>query len=294
MHINQEGQRLDGIERIDDDGTVTFAEQNRAMLKEVLGYECRRMPLSGVESWARDLQARYRSFVEQGVIRTLIFDFDGLLVDSETVIYQSWLEVYQHYHYELPLDQWIRCIGGSGMLFDAHAYLESLIGQPLSRQELDAQCTRRQMELMANLGPLPGVEQYLSDARRLGLKIGLASSSSRAWVEGHLTRLGLQTAFDCIRCADDVTETKPHPERSLSVLKTLAIRADHAIAFEDSPNGIQAVQRAGMFCIVVPSAMTRHLQLEDADVRLTSLTDMPLEILIATVEARRVHKNLLT
>lgn len=65
IRINQEGQRLDGIERIDEDGTVFFTEQNMAILKEVLGYECRRMPLSEVEVWARDLHARYRSFADQ-------------------------------------------------------------------------------------------------------------------------------------------------------------------------------------------------------------------------------------
>lgn len=231
---------------------------------------------------------------EQEVIRTLIFDFDGLLVDSETVIYQSWQEVYQRHHCVLPLEHWSRCIGSSAMLFDAHAYLESLIGQPLSRQELDTQRASRQMELMANLGPLPGVEQYLSDAKRRGLKVGLASSSGRAWVEGHLTRLGFLPAFDCLRCADDVTETKPHPELYLSVLKALDTRADQAIAFEDSPNGIEAAQGAGMFCVAVPSAMTRHLPLEAADVRLTSLTDMSLEALIATVEARRARKEPVT
>jgi HAD superfamily hydrolase (TIGR01509 family) len=230
----------------------------------------------------------------QEAIHTLIFDFDGLLVDSETVIYQSWLEVYQHYHCALPLEQWSRCIGSSSMLFDAHAYLESLIGRTISRQELDAQRTNRQMELMATLGPLPGVEQYLRDAKRLGLKVGLASSSSRAWVEGHLRRLGLLPSFDCIRCADEVTKTKPHPELYLSVLKALDTRAEQAIAFEDSPNGIQAAQGAGIFCIAVPSAMTSHLPLEDAEVRLTSLADMPLEAVIATVETRRARKRLLS
>ena len=68
--INQEGQRLDGIERIDEGGTVTSAEQNMAILKEVLGYECRRMPLSEVESWARDLHARYRSFADRVGIKS--------------------------------------------------------------------------------------------------------------------------------------------------------------------------------------------------------------------------------
>jgi hypothetical protein len=65
MRVNQEGQRVDGIERIDDDGTVSFAEQNMAILKEVFGYECRRMPLSEVESWAKELHARYQSFADR-------------------------------------------------------------------------------------------------------------------------------------------------------------------------------------------------------------------------------------
>jgi HAD superfamily hydrolase (TIGR01509 family) len=180
------------------------------------------------------------------------------------------------------------------MVFDVHAYLETLIGQSLSRQELDVQRATRQMELMANLGPLPGVEQYLRDAKRRSPKIGLASSLSQAWVLGHLRRLRLQTSFESIRCSDDVTVTTPHPELYLSVLEALDTEADQAIAFEDSSDGIQAAQRAGIFSVVVPSAMTRQLPLEDADVQLTSLTEMTLEALIATVDTRRARKKLLT
>jgi hypothetical protein len=64
IRINQEGQRRDGIDRIDD-GTASFVEQNMALLKEVIGYECRRMPFSEVESWARELHACYRAFAGQ-------------------------------------------------------------------------------------------------------------------------------------------------------------------------------------------------------------------------------------
>jgi hypothetical protein len=62
IRLNEDGMNFDGIERIDDDGTVYFAEQNMAILKETLGYECRRMPLSEVEEWANELQAKYRAF----------------------------------------------------------------------------------------------------------------------------------------------------------------------------------------------------------------------------------------
>ena len=65
IRINQEGQRLDGIERIESDGTVYFADKNMAILKETLGYECKRMPLSEVEYWAKELRTKYVDFASR-------------------------------------------------------------------------------------------------------------------------------------------------------------------------------------------------------------------------------------
>jgi HAD superfamily hydrolase (TIGR01509 family) len=130
--------------------------------------------------------------------------------------------------------------------------------------------------------PLPGVEQLLRDAYDLGLKIGLASSSSCDWVQMHLSRLDLIKFFDCIYGKDDVRITKPDPELYESVLQALGARPDEAIVFEDSPNGILAAKRAGIFCVAVPNHLTQQLQLDQADLRLDSLADLSLqEILLA-------------
>lgn len=217
----------------------------------------------------------------------LIFDFDGLILDTEVSELESWREVYAEYHTDLPLEQWAVCIGSGSDVFDPYTYLESKVGYPVNRADIRARRYKRHLELLASEAILPGVEAYLHDAQRLGLKIGLASSSARKWVHGHLARLGIIDFFDFIKCGDEVTHKKPDPELYLSVLAALDVRAEQAIVLEDSPNGVLAAQRAGIFCVAVPNPVTIQLDLSHADMRLESLALMPLEELIAEVEKRR-------
>jgi beta-phosphoglucomutase-like phosphatase (HAD superfamily) len=129
------------------------------------------------------------------------------------------------------------------------------------------------------------VKEYLDDAVRLGLQLGVASSSSRAWVTGHLARLGLLTHFASIQCADDVQATKPNPAAYQAVLTSLQVSPAQALALEDSPHGILAAKRAGLWCVAVPNALTRHLPLDRADAQISSLADMSLEQLLLTIQA---------
>lgn len=217
----------------------------------------------------------------------LIFDFDGLILDTEVSELQSWREIYAEFNADLPLEQWAICIGSGLASFDPCAYLESQIGHPVERKDILARRRKRRLELLAAEVLLPGVETYLHAAKRLGLKIGLASSSSRDWVYGHLSRLDILASFNSIKCGDEVTHKKPDPELYLSVLSALDVHAEHAIALEDSPNGVLAAQRAGIFCVAIPNPVTSQLDLAHADLRLPSLALMPLEELIAEVEKRR-------
>lgn len=223
-------------------------------------------------------------------MEALIFDFDGLILDTEVSELQAWREVYAEYNTELPLEQWATCIGSGAESFDVFAYLEAQVGHPVPREEIAPRRRKRHLELLAAEVLLPGIESYLHDAQRLGLKIGLASSSSRAWVYGHLSRLGILESFDYIKCGDEVTQRKPDPELYLSVLAGLGVRAERTIALEDSPNGVRAAQRAGIFCVVVPNPVTSQLALDHADLRLNSLALLPLEDLITKVE--RHHNGL--
>jgi HAD superfamily hydrolase (TIGR01509 family) len=219
-------------------------------------------------------------------IAALIFDFDGLILDTEASICQSWQEIYQGYGFELPMDQWVTTIGTYEEPFDPFAYLQEQVGRPLDAEVINRAQAAREAELAARLPLRPGVVAYLQEARRLELKIGLASSSKCGWVTGHLERLGLRAYFDCIRVKEDVRVTKPDPEVYLSAAAGLGVQPAEAIALEDSPLGVLAAKRAGMFCVVVPNPLTRQLPLDHADLRLESLEDLPLAAVITLARQR--------
>jgi beta-phosphoglucomutase-like phosphatase (HAD superfamily) len=153
------------------------------------------------------------------MIRALIFDFDGLILETEAPIYQAWLEVYQAHGFPLPFETWATIIGtAEATAFDPYRELERMAGRRLDWEALDRQRCQHEQALIEAQPILPGVEQYLQHAGRLGLKVGLASSSSSAWVTGHLARLGLLEHFQAIRASDDVQHTKP----DLSCISVLA------------------------------------------------------------------------
>lgn len=214
------------------------------------------------------------------MIRALIFDFDGLILETEGPSYQSWVEVYQSFGQSLPFSTWSTIIGTTQGEFDPIVELRRLVNDKVDWERVDSTRRTRENELNEIQPIMPGVEDYLRDARRLGLKIGVASSSSCEWVVGHLTRLGLREWFDCICTSNDVVRVKPYPELYLSVLDRLKVEADEAIALEDSPNGIRAAKEAGLFCVAVPNPLTSQLVLGEADLQLGSLAEMPLEKLL--------------
>jgi len=222
-------------------------------------------------------------------IRALIFDFDGLILETEGPIFQSWQELYQAYNCQLSREVWATIIGTNEIEvgYDPLAELEKQTGQALNRPEIAAARRQRELDLVLTQPILPGVMDYLRDARRLGLALGVASSSSREWVIGHLDRLGLQDYFRCVRTGDDVQRTKPDPAVYLQVLECLGVSSAEAIALEDSPNGALAAKRAGIFCVAVPNEMTRSLPNQHADLHLASLADVTLEELLSRIEAAR-------
>jgi HAD superfamily hydrolase (TIGR01509 family) len=217
------------------------------------------------------------------MIRALIFDFDGLILDTEGPIYRAWVEIYQELGADLPLSAWEAWVGGSPQGFDPCGYLESQLGRAVDRETLTERASKREEELILLESALPGVEEYIAAARRLGLKLGVASSSDCPWVYRHLERLGLREQFDSIKCAEDVKNVKPSPDLYLAVLDDLGVGPEEAIALEDSPNGITAAQAAGLFCVVVPNPLTFQMPTDHADLHLASLTELPLEGLLSRV-----------
>jgi HAD superfamily hydrolase (TIGR01509 family) len=213
------------------------------------------------------------------VIRAIVFDFDGLILDTEEPIYRSWLEVYRAHGEELPFERWVQIVGSTTAGFHPQHHLEERLGKPLPEEVLDRRIGRRTEMILAN-AVLPGVLQHLDAARDLGLKIGVASSSTGEWVRGHLARLGILDRFECVRCRDDVARAKPEPDLYVAVLECLGVGPAEAIAIEDSPHGVAAAKRAGMICVAIPNSITARLDLTQADVTLGSLADVTLRQLL--------------
>jgi len=218
-------------------------------------------------------------------MRLVVFDFDGLILDTEAPVYDAWQAIYAEHGHTLDFDKWAQCIGTHD-LFDPAADLAALCGRALDCEALTARHRADCNALIAREAVLPGVRDYVAEAPRLGVCLGVASSSSRAWVEGHLARLGLREYFDVVRCRDDVEAVKPDPALYRAVLTATGVAAPDAVALEDSPNGVWAAKRAGMACVAVPNPLTARLDLAHADLRLGSLADLPLGDLLARLRAR--------
>jgi len=218
------------------------------------------------------------------VFRAVVFDFDGLILDTEEPIYRSWLEVYQAHGEDLPFERWIQTVGSTNDAFHPQHHLEERLGRPLPKEVLDHRIGRRTELILANK-VLPGVVDHIDRARELGVKLGVASSSHVDWVRGHLGRLGILERFDCLRCRDDVEHAKPEPDLYLAVLDCLGVPAAEAFAVEDSPNGVTAAKRAGLKCVAIPNSITERLDLTHADLVIRSLADVSLDQLMASLEA---------
>ena len=218
------------------------------------------------------------------MIRAIVFDFDGLILDTEEPVYRSWLEVYQAHGQELPFERWVQIVGSTTSGFHPQHHLEERIGRPLPKDVLDRRIGRRTEMILANAA-LPGVVQHLDAARELGMRLGCASSSTQEWVRGHLARLGILERFDCIKCRDDVAHAKPEPDLYVAVLDCLGVAAADAIAIEDSPNGVAAAKRAGLRCVAIPNSITARLDLSQADLVLNSLADVSMAELLERLTA---------
>ena len=216
------------------------------------------------------------------MLKALIFDFDGLILDTETPEFDVLQEIYAEYGTELSIEKWGQVIGGSGAVhFDPVANLEHLLGVDIPRQKVLKQWRANANALIEANPILPGVMDILDETRNLGLRLAIASSSPHSWVDAHLKRLGIFDRFEYIVCADDVTRTKPSPELFLLALSKLNLRAEQAVVFEDSPNGVKAANAAGIFVVAVPNPITSLLSFSGIDLQLESLEDLVFDDLLA-------------
>ena len=205
-----------------------------------------------------------------------MFDFDGLIIDTEGVLIDSYAAVYDAHGVPFNRDEFIRSVGGAEYTFDPwHPF-----GRTADRAALENERTRHNRQRGLNLAPLPGVVALLDAARSAGLRVGVASNSGHPHVEGHLLRLGLLDRFAFVGCREDVANPKPEPDLYRLALASLGLRGPEAVAFEDSRPGSLAAKRAGLWVVAAPNDVTAHHDFGHVDLKVGSLAEVAIPDLL--------------
>ena len=210
------------------------------------------------------------------MIRALVFDFDGLILDTETPLIESYRDIHVAHGVAFDHATFLRSVGHADYAFDPwHGF-----SPHADRVALEAERSQRKDARLLEQQVLPGVVALLDAARIAKLRIGIASNSEHSWVEPQLTRLGLLDRFEFLACREDAPSPKPEPDLYKLVLNRFGLRGFEAIAFEDSHTGSLAAKRANLWCVAVPNVSTAHHDFAHVDLRLASLSEVTLNALL--------------
>ncbi|HEY7339979.1 MAG TPA: HAD family hydrolase [Ktedonobacterales bacterium] len=188
----------------------------------------------------------------RSVRRLVIFDHDGLMVNTEDVVYIAYSRIFGPRDIAFPWDYYVTSLG-MPVAESLAMYLRDL-GDPMTLDELAAARAEQMRTLIeTDLRPMPGLEPLLDALQARGDLLAVATSGTRSHIDKSLARFGLTQYFDAVVCIDDVTRGKPHPDLILEVLRRTGTTASDAIMLEDAPLGVEAAHRAGVFCIAVPT-----------------------------------------
>ena len=213
--------------------------------------------------------------------RAIVFDFDGLIVDTEQSIYEAYSTLFAELGATLPLSVWQDVIGRGAGNDAAFIHLEGSIGREVDREAIRAEARAMRRDITLTLPPREGAVEFIAEAKEAGLALAVASSSTFAWVNGHLDRLGLLPLFDAVCARDDVGEPKPNPAVYCLALERLGVQPHEAFAIEDSPHGVTAAKAAGLRCVAAPNPLTAGMDLRHADCVLPSLSGVSLSEVVA-------------
>jgi len=219
-------------------------------------------------------------------LAAIVFDFDGLIVDTENPGFISWQEIYQAFGTTLHIGDW-RHATGYVAGFDPAIHLEKILGRRLDWSQLIPKRDARNWELTLQARVLPGIEPLMRSARERHLRIGVASNSGNGWVEGGLLRLGLREFVDTVVTRDMVINPKPAPDIYLKTVQTLQVEPGNAVALEDSEPGCRSANRAGLKTVAIPNRFSERQDLTVADLIVKSAVELNLERLAALVAEQR-------
>src|SRR5262245_17114422 len=212
-------------------------------------------------------------------VDAIIFDFDGVIIDTETPDMEAWQEFYRSKGLDLPVSLWMKRVGyNENDAFDPAKHYRQVTGIALDDAFLQNHI-KGYIERCARQPVLPGVHELIQQSSEAGIRLAIASSSRRDWVERWLRQHSLWSYFACVLTREDVKQGKPAPDLYLKAMECLAVPVERCLAIEDSPNGMKAALAAGLRCIAVPNPLTARLECPDVTLTLKSLADLDLRTL---------------
>jgi HAD superfamily hydrolase (TIGR01509 family) len=214
-----------------------------------------------------------REFAEEHMIQAILFDLDGLMVDSEPHSLASWQAVLAERG--VKLDQLtIESILGLRIDATARTLIDKYHLSDTEASLADAKTEYQIVHLDGNVKPMPGLIELLDEIDRRGLLKAIASSGIRRYVDAVLRVNGLLERFSVIITGDQVAHGKPAPDVFLAAAQALNVAPQYCLVLEDAPAGVQAAKAAGMTCIAVPDHGMAKLDLSQADKVAASLHEV--------------------
>ena len=207
------------------------------------------------------------------MLKAVIFDHDGTLVDSEKMHYRIWRDLLSGFGVDFPEADYAKDYSGFPTRHNARTLVDAYqldIGPEalfrLKEKGVNGLLARESFSLM------PGVNEAVNACRQMDLSLAIASGARRNEVANTLKVHGFTGMFDAVACSEDVAHPKPAPDVYLLALNSLGLAAEQCVAVEDSYSGLQSAKAAGLRCIVVPNAYSASHDFSHADVIVQGLT----------------------
>jgi beta-phosphoglucomutase len=215
------------------------------------------------------------------MIKCVIFDMDGVVVNTEPLSHAAGSEMYKSLGINVPDEVYSTFVGNSDKMIVAK--LKNLYDIKLTHQELLEEKYKYFFNAFDNakdLGLMPGVKQLIQELHSKGIKLILASSSSKKKIEAIFTRFGLHDYFDGKLSGEDFEESKPNPAIFLEAVRLSGFAKKECLVIEDSTNGIKAAKAAGLYCIAYESGHGLPQDTSEADKVITDFADLDYNSII--------------